>query len=246
MSQHLLSFLRFADIVPVSEETTDVVFYVTLGVVAALAVVAAVLSLANREKTRDTRSLVFAAVCIAASFALSFIKVGMPYGGSVTLASLVPILVYSYFFGPVKGLLAGLVYSLLQFLQEPYILTPLQVILDYPLAFCAIALMGIFKRVLTEKPAVICGVAAVFLVRLTMHLFAGMLFFEAGWVADGLPADSAFIYSLLYNLSYLAPDIAIVFAAMLALLYTGSFRRLADIAVPGQYRVKVKPVSQGR
>ena len=67
-----------------------------------------------------TKSLVYGALCIALSFALSYVKLfSMPMGGSVTLCSMLPLMFYSYRFGLSKGLLAGLAYGLLQLIQKP-------------------------------------------------------------------------------------------------------------------------------
>ncbi len=176
--------------------------------------------------TFETRALAYAAVCIAASFVLSFIKFEMPFGGSITLASFVPIIIYSYVFGFRRGLLAGVVYGLLQFIQSPFFVNAIQFFLDYIFAFSAIALAPVFKKVLNEKPAVILGMLAVALFRLAMHTCAGIIFFNEGLVYENLPQNNAFVYSLVYNAIYVAPDIAISIAAMCALLFTGSFKRI--------------------
>lgn len=65
------------------------------------------------------------------------------YGGSITLASFVPLLIYTYVYGLADGLLTGLIFGLFNFVTGPYILTPLTFILDYLLAFASIGLMGI-------------------------------------------------------------------------------------------------------
>jgi len=177
--------------------------------------------------SNGTRALVYAAICISASFVLSFIKLyRLPYDGSVTLASFVPIVIYSYVFGFRRGLLAGIIYGLLQFIQGPFFLTPVQFLLDYILAFASISLAGTFKRRLKEKLAVILGLLLAGFACLAMHTFAGIIFFNSGLIYEGLPANNAFIYSLVYNIIYVGPDIAISVIAMCALLFTGSFTRL--------------------
>lgn len=99
------------------------------------------------KKGFDSRSIAFAAVCIAMSFALSYLRiVKLPQGGSITLASLLPLMLYSYMFGTKKGVFAGMIYGVLQAFQDTYILHPAQFLLDYPLAFSAIGLAGMFAR----------------------------------------------------------------------------------------------------
>ena len=87
-----------------------------------------------------TKKLVFSAMGIALAMVTSYIKVWeMPMGGSITLMSMLFICLIGYWFGPKYGLLAGAAYGLLQFIVDPYMLTIPQVILDYPLAFGALA-----------------------------------------------------------------------------------------------------------
>lgn len=211
----------------VSDEVIDLVKLISVCSIAALIVILFILHRA--KSAMDTRSIVFAAICIALSFALSFIKISMPFGGSITFASFVPILVYSYFYGPVKGLIAGLVYGLLQFIQDSWFLTPVQFILDYILAFSSIALAGVFRNVLMEKGSVIAGAATVGFVRLIMHILAGIIFFNAGIVYDWIPQDTALLYSTIYNVIYVVPDILISIAVIVFMLYRGYFKSLDEI-----------------
>lgn len=70
------------------------------------------------EKTKTSTTIVECAILIAMAFALSFIKIiDMPYGGSVTAASMVPIIVAGYRHGLKWGLLTGFTYSILQLLM---------------------------------------------------------------------------------------------------------------------------------
>ena len=211
----------------VSEEVIDLVKIITISAIAAVIVILFIL---HRTKSiMDTRTIVFAAISIALSFALSFIKISMPFGGSVTFASFVPILIFSYFYGPLRGLLAGIVYGLLQFIQDSWFLTPVQFILDYVLAFSSIALAGAFKNVLSEKAGVIVGAASVGVVRFIMHILAGIIFFKAGYIIEGLPASSALLYSTAYNAIYVVPDILISIGVIVFMLYGGYYKSLGDI-----------------
>lgn len=214
----------------VSEEVIDLVKIITICAIAALILIMFILH--RTKSTMDTRATVFAAISIALSFVLSFIKFPLPFlrfGGSVTLASFVPIIIYSYFYGPVRGLLAGIVYGLLQFIQDSWFLTPVQFILDYVLAFASIALAGVYKKILPEKAAVLVGAASVGLARLIMHILAGIIFFNAGFVYEGLPTSSALLYSTLYNVTYVVPDILISIGVIAFMLYGNYFKSIGDI-----------------
>jgi len=216
--------LSFAE---AGEETIDTVKLITLVAISLL--ILSLLFVSSRRRDFNTRSIVYAAICIALSFALSFIKFTFPFGGSVTLASFVPLLIYSYFYGPVKGLLAGIVYGLLQFVQDSWFLTPTQFLLDYILAFSSIALAGVFKNVLKGKFApVVTGVVTVGIVRLIMHILAGIIFFNAGYVYPDLPQSSALLYSTVYNVLYVVPDILISLITIIVMIKGDYFSKIAD------------------
>ena len=164
----------------------------------------------NKKKLEFTsHALAYAGVTLAMSFALSYVKLwDMPYGGSITLASLLPLCIYAYSFGLKKGLLVGFTYSLLQSMQDPWIIHPAQFLLDYPVAFTSIGLCGIFRKYKTEESKVnlsfTLGALFVGTLRFIAHVLAGTFAFEA--YAEG---QNPFIYSLLYN-SYVFVDILIV------------------------------------
>ena len=121
--------------------------YIVLTVVLVAAVlVLAVLFDRKKGSASDTKQLAYAGVCIATAFALSYVKFfSLPMGGSVTLVSMLPIMLYAYMFGAKRGVLVGVIYGLLQCIQSPQIYEPVQVLLDYPIAFGALGLAGIFK-----------------------------------------------------------------------------------------------------
>ena len=98
----------------VGAQATNVVKWISLGAIVLLLGVIAVLSL-RKNNAFDARKLAFAGICVAMSFVLSFIKVKpVQYGGSITLASLVPILIFAYVYGPADGFLSAII-SLLKF-----------------------------------------------------------------------------------------------------------------------------------
>lgn len=215
-----------------TEDQIDLVKWITIGVLLLLVIVILLLSTIGKKQRLDTKTMVFAAICISTSFALSYLKFSMPYGGSITFASLVPLMIFAYAFGPVRGLLAGLVYGLLQFIQDPWFLTGIQFVLDYLLAFGAIALLPVFKKVVkSQKASVLLGVAAFGIARLAMHICSGIVFVQAGWVTEvewmaNLADIGAFLYSLVYNGLYVLPDTLICAAVFVYLLYSGAFSKL--------------------
>lgn len=229
----LLKFLAFAE--AISEETTELVSIIAIVAVAMLAIIMLVICLTYKKM--DTRAIVYAAVCLAGSFVLSFIKISpVTYGGSITLASFVPILIYAYVYGPVRGLIVGLIYGVLQFIQDPYMLTPLTFLLDYLLAFVGIFLIGVARLLIkNENAAVFTGAVAAYVWRFVMHFISGIIYFQMGAIWVDLPAESAGVYSLLYNIVYLAPDMVITVAVMVILVATKNFPRLVRLMRPDFY-----------
>ena len=151
----------------------------------------------SSKKRMSTKQLVFCAVALALAYLTSYIKLfEMPWGGSVTLFSMLFASLAGYFYGPATGILTGAAYGILQLIIEPYIYFPIQVLVDYPLAFGALGLSGFFCN---AKHGLIKGYVAGILGRYVFAVLSGWLFFGAyaweGW--DPLP------YSLVYNGIYI-------------------------------------------
>ena len=219
----------------VSEQTTNAVKWISVGaVVLLLGVIALIASL--RKKAFDAKQIAFAGICISMSFTLAVLKFSpVLYGGSITLASFVPILLYAYVYGVADGLLVGLIHGLLNFIEDPYILTPATFIFDYLLAFTSVGVMGFFgKMPRKEKGALplMLGCVAVFSLRFLSHLFSGMIFFTENAVWVTLPAwamHNAFMYSFIYQCLYIPADALIATLTLLALCKSGVLDNLKKI-----------------
>ena len=157
-----------------------------------------------------TKSLVYGAISISLSFILSFITiVHMPQGGSITPASMLPLIIFAYSFGVIPGIIAGTVYGLLQLIQDPYILHPVQVLLDYPLPFAMIGLAGIIKTK-SKYTNIIVGTIIACLGRYVCHVISGFVFF-ASYTPAG---QNSIMYSMIYN-SFVLVDMAICLSLLL-------------------------------
>lgn len=169
-------------------------------------------SLASPRKTcgrLTVKQLVFCAMAMALGTVLSNIKLfSFPTGGSITLLSMLVICLPGYLFGLGAGLLAGVAYGVLQLLIDPYVLFPLQLVVDYLLAFGALGLSGLFSN---AKNGLLKGYIAAVLGRYVFAVLSGWLFFGAyaweGW--DPLP------YSLAYNATYIFSEAAVTIAILL-------------------------------
>ncbi|MEW6524987.1 MAG: energy-coupled thiamine transporter ThiT [Bacillota bacterium] len=147
-----------------------------------------------------TRVLVESAFMIALASVLSMIKVyEAPYGGSVTLGSMIPILYLALRHGTGVGLFAGIVYGLVQLVLGPYVVHPVQFLLDYPIAFGLLGLAGLTP--LRPAAGAALGVGG----RFIAHWLAGVVFF-AHFAPEGL---SPALYSALYNGTYLLPELVV-------------------------------------
>ena len=176
----------------------------TVAVIVALIVLGVVLYLGARKTRWDSRRIANAAMCVAIAFVLSCIKVyKMPQGGSITAASMLPLVAFSVACGPLQGAIAGCAYGLLGLIQDPYVIHPVQMLVDYPLASGALALGGLVRFIPMKKQfklpaAVLLGAIG----RYLMAVLSGTVFFS-----EFAPVgQSALIHSLAYNISYLGPD----------------------------------------
>ncbi len=141
-----------------------------------------------------------AAMLIALAGALHLVRLfQLPFGGSITLGSMIPILLFSLRRGAKPGILAGTMFGVIVLIEEPFIFHPFQVFLDYPLAFGLLGLAGIFKR----NP--IAGVAVAISGRFVAHYLSGIIFF-AEFAPEGI---NPYLYSALYNGSFLSVEFAI-------------------------------------
>lgn len=223
-----------------STKTTNIVKWVSVGAIVLLFGVIAVICVKGK-KQYDAKHIAFAGISLGLSFVLSFLKVKpVMYGGSITLASFVPLLIYTYVYGLADGLLTGLIFGLFNFVTDPYILTPMTFILDFLLAFASIGLMGLARK-FTKKTTfnVVLGTVAVYVVRFAFHLFSGMIYFSMDQVWAELPnwaiSNGGFIYSFIYQCVYLPADCAIAAVAMYVLAKTNVLDKLSALMKPKKY-----------
>lgn len=150
-----------------------------------------------------TKQLVFCAVSIALAMVTSYIKLAsLPFGGSITLFSMLFVALIGYFYGTKTGLVTGIAYGILQLITGPYIYAPLQVLLDYPLAFGALGLSGLFRN---KKRGLIIGYIVGVFGRYLCHVISGYVFFAA-YAPEGM---HPLVYTLGYNLTYILPEMLV-------------------------------------
>lgn len=183
----------------------------------------------------NTRMLVEGAVMIALGTVLSFLKVyELPWGGSVTLLSMLPVSLFSIKYGIGKGLGVSFVYALLQmFISLGQVLSwglthgtlIACLLLDYLLAYTMIGFAGIFRT--KGLPGWIAGTFIALLLRLLMHFLSGVaIWHSAGKLWEGFDTSNTYLYSLLYNGCYMVPEIVFTVIGAVILLKLPQTRKL--------------------
>ena len=164
----------------------------------------------------NVRALTEGAVLVGLAFVLSFVKLfELPNGGSLTPA-MFPILLYGLRWGLGKGLMAGFVFGLMQLLFDgAYAWGWQSMLLDYLLAFTPLGLAGIFKG---KAWGIFPGTLVGCLGRFVIHHISGVTIYRIiePTTVPGLGTyDNPHLYSLVYNGSYMIPNM------ILALLLAG-------------------------
>lgn len=175
-------------------------YAVSIGAGIIMFAVAVVLAGKHSERKLSAKQLVFCAATLAMAFITSYIKIwNMPWGGSVTLCSMFFIVLAANWYGVGTGILVGFAYGILQFIQEPYVLSFFQVCCDYILAFAALGVAGFFAK---TKNGLIKGYVAAVIARGAFHALGGYLYWM-DYMPENFPQSLKSIYPIAYNYSYL-------------------------------------------
>ncbi|MBR2263073.1 MAG: energy-coupled thiamine transporter ThiT [Firmicutes bacterium] len=176
------------------------------------------------------KMLVESAVMLAIATVLSFLKlIDLPYGGSVTIASMLPVIIISYRHGIRWGLLTGFVYGIIQQLLGLNTLSWVStwqsvvavIMLDYILAFAMLGFAGLFRTNNSQPMGILWGALLVCVLRYICHVISG----ATVWAGLSIPTNAALIYSIGYNATYMIPETIVT---MIVGYYLGSildFRR---------------------
>jgi thiamine transporter len=198
-------------------------------------------------RTEKTKRLALSGILIAMATVLSFIKVfEWPFGGSVTAASMLPLAMLGYTYGMKWGMLSGLVHGILQAVLGASMSQAFAgmnagsavaiLCLDYLLAFSVIGLSGMFKgKIKNHTVALVLGTVIAVLARYLVHTVSGYIFYAsyADWffgeafvnsfssaiVAACPPKMLGLVYSVIYNGSYMIPEVFIT-AIPAAIIFT--------------------------
>ncbi|MDD5091486.1 MAG: energy-coupled thiamine transporter ThiT [Candidatus Wallbacteria bacterium] len=179
-------------------------------------------TLAIRNNTR-LRQITFSALTVSLSFVLGMFKIfKMPQGGSVSMECL-PLLLAGLILGPASGFNCGALLGVIRSMTDGFVVHPVQMLLDYPLAFGCMGISGFARgrRIRFQ----IMAVGAGFLMRYLCHVVSGVFFFSS-YAPVGTPALT---YSLIYN-SFLFFEFILTIAVWI------SIRRRLEKALAGVLR----------
>ena len=172
-----------------------------IAVIVLAAIVAVLLNKNGGGKKLTTQQLVTCAAALALAYITSYIKLfKLPFGGSVTLFSMLFIVLIGYWYGAKVGILTGLVYGIFQFLQEQYVLSFFQVCCDYILAFGAMGVAGFFSK--SKKYGLQKAYLAAIIARGVFHSLGGYLYWM-DYMPENFPQSLAALYPIIYNYSYI-------------------------------------------
>jgi thiamine transporter len=191
----------------------------------------------------NTRLTTQIAIMLALATVLKmFTLYKLPFGGSVTIGSMVPIIIMALLYGPEVGFITGFLFGIIDLIFEPYIVHPVQLLFDYPLAFMALGLAGYIKNSKFIKEIIIKFTKASassrqvdiienilsaiigILGRYVCHIISGVVFFAS----DAPKGTSALLYSITYNFSFLGID-ALICIIILSLIPRGQIKKISRI-----------------
>jgi len=154
------------------------------------------------KRNKSTKMLSYIAVCLAMAAIFSMFTIyQMPQGGSVKILNMLFISLIGYFFGPAAGIIGGATYGFIDLALKPYVVHPVQLFLDYSIAYGALGLSGFFRN---KKLGLHTGFIVGAIVRGVISTISGVIFF-----AENRGDLNVWIYSSYYNFSYILPEMAI-------------------------------------
>ncbi len=190
----------------------------------------------NSKNHQRVLALVEGAIMVALAAVLCYLRiVKFPWGGGITVLSMLPIVIYSIKHGIGRGLMVSFAFSLIQLGQGMidglfgWGLTPVMLIscilMDYILPFLVLGLAGIFRR----KGTVgwLTGTAGVIVARFLFHFLSGVVIWHsAGKLWEGFVTDNEWLYSLCYNGAYMLPELIFTLIGAVILFRVSQTRRL--------------------
>ena len=188
-------------------------------------------------KNQKLKVMTESAIMLALAFALSSAKLfEMPLGGSVTVASMLPIMIIGFKWGNRAGIITAFLYSITQALQAlasgnvfPYCegidTLLICIVFDYLFPFTILGLAGVFYgKFKSTSVDYIIGAFMVVLLRFASHFLTGV-YIWGQWAPDGM---GKYLYSFLYNGGFLGADFAILLVSLVLILKSDDIKKLIE------------------
>ena len=186
-------------------------------------------------KNSKTKIMTECAILIALSTVLSFVKIWhMSWGGSITLFSMLPVCYISVKHGIKWGLGSAFVYSAIQLFFGITLdgllgwgltggILVACILLDYVIAFTTLGFSGVFAN--KGFAGIIAGTTCAVVLRFVCHLLSGVyVFASAGKLWDGFETANSWLYSLVYNGTFMLPELAMTLVGA-AIVYKALHKR---------------------
>ena len=162
-------------------------------------------------KKENLRIIVEGGIMVALAIVLGFLSkslgLSLPQGGDISIASL-PIIIFALRHGVKSGVVVGLTYGILNFLLDPYhVAHPVSIILDYLLIGILLGLVGLKGKLYIKYAIVYIGI-------LLSHIISGVIVFSS-YAPEGM---SPWLYSFVYNSSYVLPEFIIIGVVLFLLM----------------------------
>ena len=212
------------------------------------------------NKREKTQRLVVSAMMLAIATVLAFVCayipfLNFPFGGGITIASMLPIVLVSYLYGIKWGLFTGGIYSIIQMLlghgtivamflpsDDAYqgVLRAIIIcLLDYIVAYTAIGLGGIFRNKIKNHTTALClGAVVALLLRYIVHIISGAIFYGAfaeWFFTDTVFSDMAFSKWIMSNMS------GGLLAFVYSVIYNGCYM-IPEIILTGALAIPVSRI----
>ena len=167
-----------------------------------------------------TRQLTESAVFIALGTILSILKIDLPFGGGVTIACMLPLVLISHRWGWKWGLLTAFVFSVIQMFlgldnvgyAANFIMAVGIIFLDYIIAYTVIGFSGVFDGLFGKtRKSMAAGIAVTFALRFCCHLLTGVWIWGE-WMPEtfmNMTMTSPWLYSFLYNGWYMLAELVV-------------------------------------
>lgn len=175
------------------------------------------------------------AIMSALGFVLGELKLySMPQGGSISLVML-PIVLIALRRGLIAGLTAGFLVGELNHLIGGTVVHPIQLLLDYPLAFTVVGLVGLVRHFGWETNRIVMTWTFLLFAitcRFLLHFTSGVVWFGE-YAPEGVAVTT---YSFLYNISYLLPEWIITGVVLTILMKKAPQLFIGTVRAGGTYQ----------